>query len=207
MKKSVWILILGFISFFMIIGCGGGGGGGGSCPSDVSGTYTFITDEGQGSCSDGSSGTFSPISMRIPVVQDGNWITFGNPPNIDTPIAISPDVTVIDATIPEGALESDCDFVVDFKIWTTMEDFSGYQTVNYYFYGTFTDSGWYGTYEFSMNFHDYSVTCDFIASFDGSKSTTSSALNEMELNEIDKDIVESDEFISVYEMIGRLVGY
>ncbi len=164
--------------------------GGNSCPDNVAGTYTFITDDIKMTCSNGTKYTFPPSSFRVKVTQNDNWLTLDN---LSDPPA---NITIIDSSNMEGAFESDCDFITTSDALATAEGIPGNLSLHWTIQGTFTKNGWCGEYDYSLFFYHNSLLCKYPTTFHGDRSSSSNLYYEQNSGEFNLDAFDSNEEIS-----------
>jgi hypothetical protein len=138
---------------------------------DVSGTFSFTTNQFNGSCSDGSKATSPAITFNIIIVQtDGNLIEgFGT----DSTEADPEGYTMISGSGLKGTVEksdgNSAKFILTNKVVYDVKtsQYTGRMTLNYNITGKFTDKTWTGEYIYQMYL---SIgNCKYTTTFRGDK--------------------------------------
>lgn len=162
--KNVMILVCPFI--LMLSACGGGSSDSDDATDypDVAGRYSFDTDDFDFTCSDGATGTESPISLILNITQDENQISFINE-SFSERHDIS-DITFIESTGLNGNVKEDGSFVATEIATVQIDEISGDVTVTYNLSGIFNENGWSGTYVYDAV--SSIGSCSFVSSFTGS---------------------------------------
>jgi hypothetical protein len=172
------ITLLSLVSLFFVVGCGGGGGGGDAPEStnssgfpDVAGRYSFNTSAIGVSCTDGSTATNPAIALNFDIVQTDNQITLVN----TNAAGGIPGITIIDSTDASGNVQKNSKFITSQITTATIDGIAGTVSLNYNVSGTFTSTGWSGTYTFTAT-SGILGTCTFSSTFTGDKINVSVAL-------------------------------
>jgi len=182
---------------FVMSACGGGGGGNGSGNStntiplnaagfpNVAGNYSFNTKDVSYSCTDGSSGTNTPIALNFTVSQTDNTLTLTQTGSTGT----IPGFTVTSITAAAGNVQKNAQFIINQSATATSTLIPGTLSVTYNTTGTFTTTGWSGTYKYSLYSAAYNATCNFTTTFTGDKIAAAlSALTKQNLEYIRQNL-------------------
>ena len=169
------ICIVGIASIISL-SCGGGGGdgGGGSTSTsswkgsfnsdgypEVAGEYSFKTSTFSVACSDGSSGPSDSLSMTLDIAQKGYQLKLASYNPLPSNITISQENEL------SGTVDYDGNFILSRSIVAAITGYSGNFTVTYTVKGTFSTSGWSGTYQFTMYNDVDKASCTATATFTG----------------------------------------
>lgn len=199
MSRIFSILILSII----LTACGGGDSSPTSTNSsgfpDVAGRYSFNTGSVSFSCSDGSTGTNPAIALNFDVTQNANVITLANT-NASGNI---PGITIIDSTDSAGNVQENSSFIVTQIATANIDGISGTVNINYNVTGSFTSSGWSGTYTYTASSASFG-SCRFTTSFTGSKITTARA--SLTSNEINESNSYPIDFYDQFGIIGSFIA-
>jgi hypothetical protein len=177
MKKAFLLLILGVS---LITGCGSSGGGSSGFDGtfnadgfpDVRGKYSLTTKQFSVSCTDGSSSTSDAFTGNYTITQSINSLTLTSNNNTVLPSS----VTVISAGATTGNVEKSGSFIITEIDEVQVSGTPGNITLTFHQSGSFTASGWSGTFKFTEFFQSLAVSCTFTAPFSGNKISSSTSL-------------------------------
>ena len=166
---------------------------------DVAGRYSFNTSTFNISCSDGSSGTNPAIALNFDVTQNANVITLVN----TNAAGGIPGITFLESTDATGNIQTNSSFIITQIATATFDGISGIVNLSYNQTGSFTSTGWSGTYTYTATSATLG-SCTFTASFTGSKIITANSINTS------KQINEKQSFpVDIYDtfsIIGSSIG-
>ena len=202
LKNSGIILFVGLLS-----SCGGGGGDAApvaTAPANssgfpsVAGRYSFNTGTFNFTCSDGSTGTNPALALNVDVTQNANALTL-----VSTSAGSStPGLTVIDSTGTTGNVAADSSFILNQTTTANITGISGTVVLSYNQTGSFTSSGWSGTYTYSASSASFG-SCTYVASYTGTKVTSKPSLARKEFN-LNNDL--PTDIYDQFSIIGSLLG-
>lgn len=140
---------------------------------DISGTYSFTTNQFNWKCSDGSVGSTPAVSFNLSVVQlDGNTLQCFNTDTTSTPQA---GYTLISSSGLKGTVEKAEGNIADFLLSSTViynvvtSTYVGEMTINNNIDGEFTNNSWEGNFTYTM--HVRNGSCEYSTTFRGIKLT------------------------------------
>lgn len=127
----------------------------------ISGIYSFKTKDFQG-CGNRHTNN---ITLDFTITQDGNKLTA-----INSSIKSVPGITMLKTTGAKGELAPSLLFSIEEKVAAKMKGWgNGIAYVTYKLQGSFTKTGWSGTYQYESKAPIGSGTCKYETTFTGVK--------------------------------------